>query len=414
MSATGTKKAVFNPLSKAFRTNPYPFYAELQQSLPQQFGGIWVFTRYADVVALLKDGRFNSASVPQITEKKMAEYSLAGQCPEVTQLGLKAIVFTENPDHARLRKLTNPVFNANNVNASVKPIIHEHVKELCDHIVDSPSAEIISALAEPLPYHMMFSWMNLSLDAMPNVIKWTNDVRYFLEPSVLNKTRFLESYSSLLDFRAFFKAEIQKRREVPTNDFIGMLLASKTEDDCLTEDEIIYACIFGFVAGTETTKALLGDATLLLAQNPDQLQLIHEEKVPLLNAANELSRRASALQMTRRRCVEDVSIAGVQVKKGEDLLAVLAAANHDPTVFPEPEKLLLERSNSDQQVAFGYGFHLCLGAHLARLELMAYLGEIQSRKMTLSFEGEPDWIEHSFMLRGLKRFDANVTVGVGV
>ena len=193
-----------------------------------------------------------------------------------------------------------------------------------------------------------------------------------------------------------------------------MMLASKTEDDCLTEDEIIYACIFGFVAGTETTKALLGDATLLLAQNPDQLQLIHEDKVPLLNAANELSRRASALQMTRRRCVEDANIAGVQVKKGEDLLAVLAAANHDPTVFPEPEKLLLERSNSDQQIAFGYGFHLCLGAHLARLELMAYLGEIQSRKMTLSFEGEPDWIEHSFMLRGLKRLDAAVSVGVGV
>jgi cytochrome P450 len=262
----------------------------------------------------------------------------------------------------------------------------------------------------------MTTWMGLPEETIPQIMKWTNDVRYFLEPSVLNKARFHEIYKGLLEFRAFFRAEIHKRQAAGgSTDFIGELMASRIDDgDRLTEDEIIYACIFGFVAGTETTKALLGDATHLLATHPDQLALIHEGRVAIPNAANELTRRASPLQMTRRRCLEDVAVAGVRITKGQDVLLCLAAANHDPTLFPQPETLDLYRPNSELHIAFGYGLHVCLGAYLARVQLQTYLGEIASRRMTFSVGHAPDWIEHSFMLRGLKRLDAKVTAGVGV
>ena len=128
-TSTTTKKSLFNPLTRAFRENPYNLYAALQQSGPEYSMGMWIFTRYADVMAVLRDGRFSSASVPEITEKKMAEFSLAGACPEVSELGRKAIVFTENPDHQRLRRLTNPLFNAANVNAVVKPVIARLVEQ---------------------------------------------------------------------------------------------------------------------------------------------------------------------------------------------------------------------------------------------------------------------------------------------
>jgi hypothetical protein len=285
---------------------------------------------------------------------------------------------------------------------------------MCEEIVHSQSADIIGALAEPLPYRTMTEWMGLPTETIPQIKEWTNDVRYFLEPSVLSRRRFDESYRSLLEFRAFFKSEIRKRREVGTADFIGMLLTSRVDDDVLTEDEIVYACIFGFVAGTETTKALLGNATHLLVLHPDQLQLIHSGQAAIPNAANELTRRASPLQMTRRRCLVDLTVAGVHMAKDDDVLLCLGAANYDPSVFPEPEKLLLDRPNSDRHIAFGYGLHVCLGAHLARLQLQAYLSEIASRKLTFALDCEPEWIEHSFMLRGLKRLDARVTAGVGV
>jgi cytochrome P450 len=110
--------------------------------------------------------------------------------------------------------------------------------------------------------------------------------------------------------------------------------------------------------------------------------------------------------------LEDLTIAGVRMTKDQDVLLCLGAANHDPKVFPEPEKLLLDRNNSEQHIAFGYGLHVCLGAHLARLQLQAYLSEIASRKMTFVVDGEPEWIEHSFMLRGLKRLNAKVTAGI--
>jgi cytochrome P450 len=415
VTSTTTKKGLFNPLARSFRENPYSQYAALRQFLPEYSMGMWIVTRYADVMAILRDPRFNSASVPQITEKRMAEFSLAGACPEVTQLGRKAIVFTENPDHQRLRRLTHPVFNNANVNAVVKPVIAELVSGMCDKIVNSHPADIIALLADALPYQVMTTWMGLPEETIPQIKKWTNDIRYFLEPSVLSKQRFHESYRSLLEFRAFFKAAIDKRMATGSTDFIGMLMsATIDDDDALTEDEIIIACIFGFVAGTETTKALLGDATYLLADNPDQLRLIHEGQVDLLNAANELTRLASPLQMTRRRCLENLTIGGVRMAEDEDVLLCLAAANHDPTVFAEPERLQLDRKNAEQQIGFGYGFHVCLGAHLARLQLQAYLGEVASRKLTFSMDSEPEWIEHSFMLRGLKRLDARVTAGVGI
>ncbi len=416
MDVMNGKKGIFNPLTRAFRNNPYPQYEALRQSLPEFSMGMWIMTRYADVMAILRDERFSSASVPEITEKKMAEFSLT--YPEVTELGRKAIVFTENPDHQRLRRLASSIFNNDNVNAVVKPVIARLVGELCDQIVNSQSpVDIIACLADPLPYKTMLAWMGLSEEDKTRVQRWTNDVRYFLEPSVLSKQRLQESYGGLLQFRVFFKEEIEKRRTAPTNDFIGGLMAAKLDrDDALTEDEVIYACIFGFVAGTETTKALLGDATYLLALNPDQLQLIHEARVSIPNAANELTRLASPLQMTRRRCLQDLSVAGVQIAKDEDVLLCLGGANHDPSIFPEPEKLLLDRSNSDKHIAFGFGLHVCLGAYLARLQLQAYLGEIASRRMTFFYDRDPEWIEHSFMLRGLKRLNATVRVGgeVGV
>jgi cytochrome P450 len=192
-------------------------------------------------------------------------------------------------------------------------------------------------------------------------------------------------------------------------------MASRLEEaDALTEDEVIYACIFGFVAGTETTKALLGDATYLLATHPEQLQAIHEGRVGIPNAANELTRCASPLQMTRRRCLTDLTIAGVRMTKDQDVLLCLAAANHDPSVFPEPEMLMLTRPNSELHIAFGYGLHVCLGAYMARIQLQSFLSEIASRRMTFAVDGGPDWIENSFMLRGLKRLEARVTAGARV
>jgi len=412
---TPAKKGLFNPLTRSFRANPYSLYAALQQSGPECSMGMWILTRYPDVMAVLRDPRFSSASVPEITEKKMAEFSLAGTCPEVTELGRKAIVFTENPDHQRLRRLTNSVFSTANVDAVVKPVIALNVARLCDELVALEAVDIIATLAEPLPYKTMTAWMALPDETIPQLKQWTNDVRHFLEPSILSKKRFEDSYRSLLEFRAFFKTEIQRRREVPTTDFIGMLLAARIDDnDALTEDEIIYACIFGFVAGTETTKALLGNATHLLAQNPLQLELIHQGRVTIQNAGHELTRCASPLQMTRRRCLQELTIAGIQMTKDDDVLLCLGAANYDPLVFPEPEKLQLDRSNSERHIAFGYGLHVCLGAHLARLQLQAYLSEIASRRMEFVVDREAEWIEHSFMLRGLKRLDAKVTTGVKV
>jgi cytochrome P450 len=404
------RKSLFNPFTREFRENPYKTYAALQQQPPEYCLGMWVLTRYADVMAVLKDGRFSSALVPQIAEKRIAEFSVS--CPEVSELGRKSIVFTDNPDHARLRRLTNLVFNSENIASTLKPIIDRLACKMCDEVCHLQSVDVIAVLAEPLPLKTLTTWMGLPDEAGISIKQWTNDLRFFLEPGTVSKQRFLESYRSLLDFMAFFRAEIRARKNSTARDFITMLLSAALDGDSLTEDEIIYACMMAFVAGSETTKALLGNATFLFALYPDQLELVHDGRVGVQNASNELFRYESPLQMTKRLCLDDLTIAGVSMKKGDQVLLCMGAANHDASVFQEPEKFMVDRRNSRQHLAFGYGFHSCLGAYLARLQIESYLNEIISRRMTFSMDGEPQWIDHSLILRGLKRLDVKVHAGV--
>lgn len=242
------KKISFNPFTREFRKNPYSVYALLQQAAPEFSLGMWILTRYADVMAVLKDRRFSSALVPQIAEKRLAEFSM--NCPEISELGRKSIVFTDNPDHARLRRLTNLVFNSDHITTTLKPVITALARSLSDDMTDSQSVDVIAALAEPLPLRTLTSWMGLPDEDGARIKHWTNEVRFFLEPGVVSKQRFQESYRGLLEFMAFFRAEIHKRRESGSSDFIGMLLAARQGEEVLTEDEIIYACIMAFVAGS--------------------------------------------------------------------------------------------------------------------------------------------------------------------
>jgi len=118
--------------------------------------------------------------------------------------------------------------------------------------------------------------------------------------------------------------------------------------------------------------------------------------------------------MTKRICLEPLETAGIEMRRDDQVLLCIGAANHDPTIFPEPEKLDLNRPNGHQHIAFGYGLHSCLGAFLAQLQLDAYLGEIVSRKLTFELAGEVEWIDHSLILRGPKRLTILVSCNAGI
>ena len=187
----------------------------------------------------------------------------------------------------------------------------------------------------------------------------------------------------------------------PTDDFIGRLVVAHDDEEKLTDDELLAAVNLLLLAGNETTTNLIGNGTLALLRNPDQLDKLRNRPELVETAVEEFLRYDGPVQATARVATERTEIGGKTIEPGELTMVILAAANRDPAQFPEPDTLDIERSPNDH-VAFGEGLHFCLGAPLARAEGQIAFRSLLERmpELRLATE-EPEW-GGNFILRGLK------------
>ncbi|MBA3771426.1 MAG: cytochrome P450 [Ramlibacter sp.] len=391
-------RVVFNPFSESFRRNPYETYSALRTTGPFRSLGMWIFTRHADVKDVLRDRRFSSALIPSLVHRRLDEFGMS--CPEVTKLGQKAIVFTDNPDHARLRRLANVVFHPSQLE-SLRPLAATLVQQHLKSFATQARGDFVGQVARPIPLKLLLSWLAIDHEHMEAVATWNHAIRYFLEPGAVNRSQFAHIYQSLTEFLAFFASYIADRQGRAGADLISQMLVRTSKNDGFTVEEAAYMCVMAFVAGAETTQALLGNAMLLLASHPAQLNKLLSGEVAVSRAANEILRFEAPLQMTKRVAMEDVAVAGVNIKANDQILLCLAAANHDNDVFADADSFDIGRSNSELHLGFGYGAHACLGARLAQIQLESLLEEIIRHRWQPVVHEAPRWQRHSQIMRGL-------------
>lgn len=399
-TAASTPAPRFNPLSPAFKRDPYPTYEGLRERLPFKTLGMWVVTRHDDVSAVLKDRRFSASLIPNLVNRQLAGHKLA--CPEIVRLGEKSIVFTDAPDHGRLRQLTNAAFNRKTIEA-LRPSIEATVGELLGRALAAEGeVELVSEVTEPLPLRIIREWMGLDASAEAPIKHWTHLVRVFLEPGFITADRYVELHRLLLDYMAFFRGHIERVRAAPDGHLISLLAHNTHKDDRLTDEELIFVCIMCYVAGVETTTSLLSNAVLLLARHPEQYDLLKARPELLTGAVDEVLRFESPLQMTKRVATEDVSVAGVDMRADEQVLLCMGSANRDEAVFARAASFDITRTNAARHVGFGHGIHTCLGAFMAQMQLEVFLSQlIASGKRPRVAEGPLVWSDHSLILRGL-------------
>jgi cytochrome P450 len=205
----------------------------------------------------------------------------------------------------------------------------------------------------------------------------------------------------------YFQGLFEMRRRAPANDLITRLVQAEEEGDRLSNEELTANIILLFGAGHETTVNLIGNGLLALHRHPDQLQALKERPSLMANAVEELLRYDSSVQVTARTALEDVAVGGIEIGKGETVLCLLGAANRDPSVYPDPDRLDIARENV-RPMSFGGGIHFCLGAQLARLEAEIAIATLLRRLPGLRLDNasEPDW-RPAFVLRGLSRLPAH-------
>ncbi|HZS76348.1 MAG TPA: cytochrome P450 [Ktedonobacteraceae bacterium] len=384
--------------------NPYPLYEQLRESGPvywdERVGG-WTVTGYAEVAALLRDGRL-SASRFMIDTSWIPEGAREYLEPTARALS-RQMLFRDPPDHTRLRMLVAKAFTPRMVE-QLRPTITQIANELLDKAEGSGQMELMREFAYPLPAIVIATMLGVPPEDRDQFNRWSQHFGSLLDGGDYTMEGLFEAMVGVTEFIAYFRDMIHKRRTTPKDDLMQALIDAEERGDALNEDELLGNCVLLLAAGHGTTMHLIGNGTLALLRNPEQRNLLQkhlDDPAFLSLAVAELLRYESPVQMTSRNARESLEIGGKQVQAGQEVILCLGAANRDPAQFHDPDRLNLGRPEN-KHLAFGLGIHFCLGAPLARLE-----GEIAFSTLFRRFPHlrlateEVEWLQ-SLVFRGLK------------
>lgn len=392
---------LFDPSAPGFTEDPYPFYDRLRAAQPlHRTRGVWLATRHEEVLAILRDRRFSSRNLTfgSATAEPIPAEAL-GALEEVLLVGV--LVFSDPPDHSRLRRLSNRAFVPKIVQG-MRPRIEQIVDSLLDDVVGAGSMDVVSSLALPLPLIVICDMLGVPLTDRDLFAGWMRDIMTVSDPNQTAEAMG-RSFTALQSLREYFRDLIAARRKTgPRGDVLDEL-AAEEEGDRLTEGELLGTCQTLFIAGHETTASFIGNAILALLRHPDQLQLLREDPSLIKNAVEELLRYDTSVQIAPapRVAMEDVDLGEQTIRKGEAVRLFLGAVNRDPAQFPDPHRLDLTRSEP-YHLSFAGGIHTCLGAPLARLEVQIAISSLLKRMERLELASDHLEWEESGTIRALK------------
>jgi hypothetical protein len=369
---------VFNPMNPELRSDPYPFYARLRSVDPfhrcRNADG-WVLSRYEDVLTVLRDPSYSS------DERNHRRYETF--VARFKRLGLRepyaddrgSMLRLDPPDHTRLRGLVAKAFTPRAVER-MRPRVEAILKELLEARPARGPMELVAELGAPLPVRVIAEMLGIPPEDHERFRAWSNDVVRGLGDGTLEDRKASERASD--ELQEYFEAIIDARRKVPKDDLITALAAAEESGDRLKRNELFSTLVLLLVAGNETTTNLISNATLALLRNPDQLEILRRAPEKVTGAIEELLRYDSPVQMTSRIATEDHELAGHPVRRGQQLILLLGAANRDPEAFADPDRLDVTRADV-RHLSFSHGIHFCLGAQLARLEASLALEALITR-----------------------------------
>lgn len=344
--------------------NPYPLYHRLRSEDPvhwDRFLHTWVVTRYVDVVNVLHS--FSADRTP--TPEQLTAMGLSALNP-IAKVMVKQMLFMDGPAHTRLRGLASTAFTPAKVD-----VLRGHIQEIANDLLDRVQArgqmDVIADFAAPLPAIVTAEMLGVPTEDHLKLKKWSADFAEMLGNFQHNPDRIPRVLESTNNLTTYFQEALIKTRQHPRDGLIHSLMTAELDGDRLTDEEIVANCIVTMVGGQETTTNLIGNGLLTLMRNRGQLAQLRDNPNMIVSAVEELLRFESPSQHTGRIAREDVQIGGKQIRKGQAVMAIMAAANRDPERFPNPDQLILDRADN-KHLAFGWSSHFCFGAPLARME----------------------------------------------
>jgi len=391
----------FNPAAPGMLSDPHSPNRALREQKPVHFNEMieaWVFTRYADVDAVLMDSRFSAER--DNAKTRLAEMARAQRANQ--DFGpftrVPTMLASDPPVHTRLRKLVSKAFTPRAVQ-QLRPRIQEIVDDLLDAAAEKGKFDLVTDLAYPTPVIVIAEMLGVPAEDRDNFKRWSDDIVAtlggpFVAPETVERAR--KSVNELVEYLHVIIAD---RRKEPRDDLISGLIAAEEDGSVLSEDEIHATTILLLVAGNETTTHLISNGTYALLQQPDQWDMLKNDPSLIGSAVEELLRYDGPVQATARVAMEAIDVGGTTVDAGQVAMVLLGCANRDPDKFRNPDVLDITRNPTDH-LGLGDGIHFCLGAPLARAEAQIAIGSLVKRFPDLKYEGEPEW-GGTFIIRGV-------------
>jgi len=390
--------SLYHLLDPEVLANPYPLYERLRTEAPVHWDPYlhaWVVTRYADVITVLH--QFSADRTP--TPEQFAAMGMAELSP-LAQMMTKQMLFMDAPAHTRLRTLASMAFTPARVEA-----LRSHIRSILDRLLqpllNAGRMDVINDLAAPLPAIVTAEMLGVPTADCDQLKSWSADFAEVLGNFQHNPDRAARTLKCVEEMTAYFRDAIERMKTAPREGLINSFMTAEIDGDRLNEEEIIANCIVTMVGGQETTTNLIGNGVLSLMRYPDQLEKLRDDASMVSSAVEELLRFESPSQQTARICPADTELGGKLIRKGQAVIAVMAAGNRDPERFADPDRLDLSRSDN-RHLAFGWASHFCFGAALARIEGQLTFEALATRTANLALE--PDrplvWREN-LGLRGL-------------
>jgi cytochrome P450 len=300
----------------------------------------------------------------------------------------KGLLSRDGADHNRLRRLVSKAFTPRST-ARMKTAIAGVITDLVDPVTTRGRCDVVADIARQYPIPIISGLLGAPRQDWQLFSDWADDIFKLLTWNVANDAPVIMAAFDELD--AYIGDMIARRRHNLTDDLISELIRAEDNGDRLTAEELIMLAEGLLMAGTDTTRNQLAAAVQDLCDHPKQWALLAEHPELAPRAVEELMRHNPVIFGTVRQAVEDIELDGATVPAGTHLIVNTAAANRDPAVYDDPDRLDITREGPATMLTFGGGIHYCLGAHLARAELAEALTVITRRMPNPRRSGPAPW-----------------------
>ena len=396
-----------DPFAPDALEDPYELYAALREGEPVYRipeSDLWMISRYADLV--------EAAAKPDVFSSHISAVIYAGQGPTPAVLqadpdaigAVDVLATADPPDHTQQRKLMNRTFRHDRI-AELEHLVRGFIEPALDRAISSGGVEWMESAAVPLPITVIANVLGMPTSDLDDLRRW-GDAGVDLLSGVASIERMMECWQEMTGFLAY----LRDRLADPEPGSVTAEIANAVQTGGFTEREGVSLLLQLVIAGSESTASLIGSATLMLAEDGTLQKELRDTPERIPTFIEEALRLESPFRGHFRITTQETTIGGVTLPEGARVMLMWGSANRDPSAFPTPERIDLDRSHPKAHVGFGSGIHFCLGAPLARMETRVVLERLLARTSGFTAaepQGQARYVP-SLFVRRLARLDLNL------